>query len=338
MAAWSVVAVVVGSILIFGRDILVPLAVAFIIWHLINALSRSYRRLRVGGWQLPDNLCLGMALLTIAAAIYIIVLIAAGNVAQVAEAAPSYQANIDKILPAMLKFFGLDGLPTVSQALSQIDVPALIRSLAGAITTLAGSVGLIAIYILFFILEQRSFDDKIAALFPDPNRADRIRGILADIESKIEAYLRIKTFVSLLTAALCYLVLWYFGVDYQGFWALVVFLFNFIPNVGSFLAVMFPVVLTLLQFADFLTTAIVLVLLSAVQLAIGNFVEPRLMGSQLNLSPLVIIISLAFWGSIWGLPGMFLCVPLTMIFTIVCAHFELTRPIAILLSGSGKID
>ncbi len=96
--------------------------------------------------------------------------------------------------------------------------------------------------------------------------------------------------------------------------------------------------LTLVQFPDTLGPFIVTIsVLSAIQFCIGSLIEPKLMGNRLNLSPIVILLSLGLWGSIWGIPGMFLCVPITVIIMIVCSYFPNTRPVAVLLSGNGQV-
>jgi predicted PurR-regulated permease PerM len=169
-------------------------------------------------------------------------------------------------------------------------------------------------------------------------RAQRTRLAIDRAVERIEIYIRVKTFVSALTAALSYAVMWLFEINYASFWALIIFLLNYIPNIGSILAVTFPTVLTLAQFADPVVTLTVGGILTALQFTIGNIVEPRLMGTSLNLSPFVIILSLAVWGSIWGVAGMFLCVPLTMILLILLSQFPQSRPIAVLLSGNGRLD
>jgi len=132
-------------------------------------------------------------------------------------------------------------------------------------------------------------------------------------------------------------VLHFVGVDFASFWAVLIFLLNFIPTIGSIIATAFPSVLTLVQFDTLGPFVITITILSAIQFCIGSLVEPKLMGNRLNLSPIVILLSLGLWGSIWGIPGMFLCVPITVILMIVCSYFPDTRPIAVLLSGNGKV-
>ena len=121
------------------------------------------------------------------------------------------------------------------------------------------------------------------------------------------------------------------------FWAVMVFFFYWIPTVGSILAIVAPAMLTLVQFDNLTPFLIVLLVFGTIQVVTANVIEPAIMGSTLNLSPLVVIVSLMVWGTIWGVVGMFLCVPITVVSLIVLAQFETTRPIAVLLSSDGRI-
>jgi len=133
------------------------------------------------------------------------------------------------------------------------------------------------------------------------------------------------------------MVLIFLGVDFALFWAFLIFLLNYIPTVGSIVAVIFPVTFSLLQFESWSIFTLLLIILTSVQLLYGNFLEPRLQGNKLNLSPLVIIFSLLFWGQMWGVVGMLLCVPIMVMINIVLSHIPATRGIAILLSEQGNI-
>ena len=134
-----------------------------------------------------------------------------------------------------------------------------------------------------------------------------------------------------------YGVLTLVGVDFALFWAFLIFLLNYIPTIGSIVATAFPALLTLVQFDGFTPFFIVLIGVLAIQVAIGSFLEPRLLGNTLNISPLVVILALALWGLLWGVVGMLLCVPITIILIIIFAQFPPTRPIAVFLSRNGEV-
>jgi predicted PurR-regulated permease PerM len=161
---------------------------------------------------------------------------------------------------------------------------------------------------------------------------------MADISESIRRYLLIKTIMSLLTAGVSYDVLNMIGVDFAETWTLLIFLLNYIPSIGSILGVIFPALLVLLQFDTLWQFFIIAVLLSSAQLIIGNVIEPTFMGRTLNLSPFVVIASLAFWSIIWGPVGAFLSVPLTTTLVIACSHVPSFRWIAVLLSADGQIS
>ena len=128
------------------------------------------------------------------------------------------------------------------------------------------------------------------------------------------------------------------GVNFSEFWGLLAFILNFIPYVGSLAAIVLPSVIALVQYGDFSVLAAVLIGLSIIQLACSSILEPRLLGDRLNISPIFIICNLAMWGLIWGVPGMFLSIPILSMAIITLAQFEKTRPLAVLLSKTGDIN
>ncbi len=128
------------------------------------------------------------------------------------------------------------------------------------------------------------------------------------------------------------------GLDFAEFWALLIFFLNYIPNIGAIVATAFPSLLALIQFQNWLPFIIITSALTTIQFIVGNLIEPRYLGKSLNLSPLVMLIALAVWGAIWGVIGMFLAVPITVMMIIIFAHFEKTRGLAILLSQDGLIN
>jgi len=157
------------------------------------------------------------------------------------------------------------------------------------------------------------------------------------IDRDIRVYIRIKTTLAVATAAFAYTVMAWVGVDFAAFWAVMVFFFYYIPTVGSILAIAAPAVLALVQFDHLTPFLIVLLVFGTIRIVTANVIEPTIMGRTLNLSPLVVIVSLVVWGTIWGVVGMFLCVPIMVVALIVLAQFETTRPLAVLLSADGRI-
>jgi AI-2 transport protein TqsA len=336
-AGYAIIASVTIALLYYGSAFLIPLAVAILIWHLINALAGFYHHLRAGRRRLPGWVCYIAALMTIFGALTIMVELIMENVAQVSQAAPGYEANLRDLLTSMYDMVGLKTAPSFAQIVEQISVGGIVTSVAGTLGGVAGSAGIVVVYVVFLVVEQRVFERKLHALVPEPDRAKRLRNLLGRIARQIEGYLWVKTLTSLLTGVVSFTIMWLVGVDFAEFWALVIFLLNYIPIIGALLGVIFPSLLALVQFETLGPFLITSIALSATQFVVGNLIEPRLMGSRLNLSPLVIILSLAFWGTIWGVVGMILCIPIMVILMIICGHFAPTRPLAIMLSSDGQV-
>ncbi len=324
-------------IMVVGRDLIVPFLISVVIWHLINTLTDYYHKINIKNIRIPKPICFIAALITMFVALYLVVDMIGNNIANVKAAAPLYQENLLKLSERIYGLLGIEEQPNLTQLISQIDFRPFISNIAGTMAGIAGNAGLILIYVLFIFLEQASFRTKLNALLDGSKHSETVHEIISTVSRKIETYVAIKTFVSLLTGGACYIVLILNDVDYASFWAFIIFLLNYIPTVGSMLAVAFPALLSLVQFPTFTPFVIILTSLGCIQILIGNILEPRLMGNSLNLSPLVVMLSLAIWGSIWGIAGMFLSVPFTFILMIVFSEFPKTKPFAIALSQNGKI-
>jgi AI-2 transport protein TqsA len=324
--------------LVEGRELLIPITVAVVIWYLLNALANFFDRIPRIGERIPHWITLLGAVVIVMIAIALVVELISDNITQVRAAAPGYQENLEKLVQRMSKLVGFMSPPDLTRVLEEINVRTLVGALASTVANFAGSLGIVLVYVLFLVIEQGSFEKKINALFPDAEKREEVRGLLHRMQQQIQSYVAIKTLASALTGMISYAILVIVGVDFAAFWAFVIFLLNYIPTIGSLLGILLPTLLAVVQFASPAPVLAVLIGGGATQFVIGNIVEPKLMGTSLNISPLVVLISLAVWGSIWGLAGMFLSVPLTMIAMIVFSHFRPTRPIAILLSGNGEIE
>jgi len=190
----------------------------------------------------------------------------------------------------------------------------------------------VALYLLFLLLEGSRFPDRVRRAYP-PERAEEILDIAGQVSAAIISYLRAKVKSSLVLAIPVGVVLWVVGVKFALLWAILTFLCNFIPYIGSVIAYTLPVGFAFLFYGlrwEPITAAILLLL---IHVGSASVLEPLIIGNAVGLSPLVILASLALWGLLWGLPGMFLAVPLTVVATIVMDHFDATRPISRLLKG-----
>lgn len=328
--------IAVFYVLVIGKAFLVPLAVAVMVWYVINALSRTYARLLP--WVSEKNWITTLAsLISIGLFIFFAIEMVQNNIVDVQKKIPDYKTNFESFAHSLSTTFERFPLPDVTNVLDSIEVAPVISSLAGTFTSMISNTFLVLIYVLFLMLEQSTFTKKIRAIFPDSTQRESVMSILSHAQEDIQTYLWIKTTTSTITGLVSYAILFMVGVDFAGFWAFTIFLLNYIPTVGSIIATLFPAVLALLQFETLYQFVVVLFGVGIVQVLVGNFLEPRLMGNSLNVSPFVVMLSLTLWGSIWGVAGMFLSVPITVMMLIVFAHFQRTRYLAIMLSGDGSL-
>ena len=337
--ATAILVVLVFYLLYIGKDLLLPLVIAIALWYMINTLARAFNRIGLGKFQIPMTACLAASFLTFISLIAALINFLSSVVDDVLEVTPVYQENLTARLEG-LSFIDISEFE--GQSFSQlitgwVDLPSYAASIAASLTGILASGGLILIYIGFLFLEQGYFTSKISALVANPDKEQDVQKIIGRIRDDIQKYISIKMFTSALTGTLSYIFLRIVDVDFAGVWGLLIFLLNFIPTVGSIIATIFPAMIALAQSDGYTLFIIVLAGIGACQVCIGNILEPRLMGSSFNLSPIVILLNLALWGYIWQIPGMFLCVPFLIIITIILSHFPQTRPIAVLLSSDGRL-
>ena len=261
------------------------------------------------------------------------------SIANLSTSYSKYEPNIDSIIKKLDTYFHIDIIKSVKSVIGDFKYGSVLGNIANGISSLLGDTFMIIIYALFIFLEESSFKKKLVKIFEGKtNNYNNMQSILGKIEFSISNYLRLKTYVSLLTGILSYIVLLLVGVDSAPFWAFLIFLLNYIPTIGSLIATVFPAIFSLIQFGEFTPFLIVLTAVGSVQVIVGNLIEPKLFGKSLNLSPLVTILSLAIWGKIWGVTGMILSVPITVIMIIIFSQFEKTKSVAIFLSENGDID
>lgn len=324
-------------VLIVGKNLLIPLVLALFIWYLINILTETVQKLpKVGQW-LPRGAAFAVAILAILGALGLFVTLVSNNVAQIVEVAPIYQQNLERLAARVYASLGIAEPPTLAKLSEKIDFAMILSRVAAALGGLIGNAGLIAGYLIFLFVEQQFFEPKLRALVPELERRNRVVRLIEQIEADVRTYVGLKTLSSLASAVLGYAAMAWVGLDFAAFWAIMIFILHFIPNIGFLLSTALPALLALVQFDTLQPFLIVLIGVAGSQLVIANFLEPKLMGHSLNLSPLVLILSLVLWGTLWGISGMFLCVPIMVVAMIILAHFPQTRPLAILLSVDGRI-
>jgi predicted PurR-regulated permease PerM len=336
-ALWAIVVAATMYLLVAGRGLLLPFVLGIVLWYMVDALADAFEQPRLAGFRLPRPLALLAAVCIIGGLLWVVGRTIGANVTAVVAAAPNYERRLQILINEGARMIGVEQAPTLSELFDRISLADTLSSIATAAASVVSVAGIVLIYAGFLFVEQVRFRRKLAVMLGSGEQQARVQGVLDQIDRDIRVYIRIKTTLAVVTSMLAYAVMASVGVDFAGFWAVMVFFFYYIPTVGSILAIAAPAVLTLVQFDHLTPFLIVLFVFGTIQVVTANVIEPAIMGRTLNLSPLVVIVSLMVWGTMWGVVGMFLCVPIMVVGLIVLAQFETTRPIAVLLSADGRI-
>ncbi len=325
-----------------GRSIFIPLLVATFMWYLINAISAYYRKVfpfnktRDGRYPIPTRIfdwASGiLAAATIGGAIYLFITQIRPMSEELIAALPAMQSKIltlGEYLSAKIGVkFDASLIPNISKVATNVGISA---------ASIATTIGMIIVYMLFMFVEQSTFNRKFASMFPNKRQSKKMRYIISSIDTNMKKYLFVKTFISAVTGVLSYIWLRSLGLEFAGVWAFIVFITSYIPTIGAIVACSLPILYSLINAPTLQQPILVAAGLIALQIIFGNILEPKLTGKTLNLSTLAILINLVFWGMLWGIAGMFFSVPLLVATFIITAQFDSTRWIAVLLSADGKI-
>jgi AI-2 transport protein TqsA len=320
-------------VLYIWKSILIPFIVAILFSFAIIGLSNFYKKLKI--WNF---LAFILSILTYIVIFWFIWKMIGSNIEDLIRILPDYQSKILSIFSLVFEFLPIPESMSVDFIFQKLDLQYIMTSVISAVTSIFSKAGIILFYVMFILLEYRFFKGKLNLMISDPIRKKRIFDIIEKIKVDVKSYFVIKTLVSFVTASLSYIVMRGFWLDLAVFWAFLIFVLNFIPSIGSVIAVSFPALLSLIQFDTYYTFVFLTPCLVWIQVLMWNIIEPKFIGNRLNLSPLVIILSLGFWGAIWWVVGMLLSVPLMVIINIILAKIPSTRSIAILLSEKWELD
>ena len=337
VASFFITAFAIIFSLIYGRDFLMPLIFAFLIWFLVREIKALMCKINFIKNKFPNWLSNIIASAIIFSILFVIESILESSIRSISESYQLYEDNIGLIANKINIKFNIDILSILKDYSMDFDFGSILGAILSSLTDMLGNTFLIIIYALFIFIEESNFQYKLKAVFSTEEKYNQTADILSEIETSVSKYIGMKTIVSIITGTLSYIVLYFVKIDSPLFWAFLIFLLNYIPAVGSLIATIFPALFSLIQFAEFTPFLIILILVGGIQTIIGNIVEPKVMGNTLNLSSLVTLLSLSFWGSIWGVTGMLLSVPIMVIIVIVFSKFPKTKGIAIMLSDKGEV-
>lgn len=322
----------------FGQNLMVPFVFAVLLWFIVRELKALLNRIPFVAKRFPSWLKTLITSVIILGTLGAISRIITSSIQKLAASYDKYEKNVDLLISKANQLLSVDLMDFLNTHAGDLNFGGILSSIFSSVADLLGSTFIILIYFIFIFLEESNFGPKLKKIFAKEQQFKSVSEVLGRVEKAIAKYLGLKAFISLITGILSYVVLLIIGIDSPAFWAFLIFLLNFIPTIGSLVATVFPSIFCLLQFGEFGPGVLVLVLVGSVQVLVGNVLEPRLMGNSMNVSALVTILALSFWGAIWGVTGMILSIPITVIMIIVFSQFPATQAIAIMLSEKGEIE
>lgn len=329
LAAASVVIILAG--LRAAAPFLVPLMLAVFLTVINLPVLAWLRRLRV-----PSPLAVLLVVLFTFGLLGLIGWVGTESLSDIRASLPEYARRLEQVESAIvgtLREFGIDVPPGLYADFAAPDrIVGLASGVVVEAAALVSSAFVVLLYTIFMLAEAAGFPRKLRAAI---GRTDADLGQLAEVVGDIQRYLAIKTAISLATGLLVGLWLWGLGVDFALLWGLVAFVLNYVPNVGSVVASIPGVLFALLQFGPGVA-AIAAAGYLVVNFLLGNLLEPHVMGRGFGLSTLIVVISLVFWGWLWGPIGMLLSVPLTIIVRIAIEYVDDLRWLAVLLGSSAE--
>lgn len=256
---------------------------------------------------------------------------------------PKYEERFGKIYSDVVVMLNLS--PQEIESINKsMDVKKLLvdgsltSTITGVFSSITGIIGnyvLIIFYLIFLLSEAKNIQSRVKVAFSE-EKEKTINNTINSIYNDLRKYMAGKAFLSFLQSVTIGVFLWICGVDFFMIWAFMFFFSDFIPNIGSLIVTVLVAVTMLLQFDGILLPIIVIAVLIVIQNVKGNIIEPKVFGERLDLSPLLLLFSLIFWGYIWGIVGMILSVPIMSMIKITLMNIPQTRPYAILMSNKAK--
>lgn len=324
-----------GFVLHQLRSIFKPLSIAIFLSFVFEPLVNFLTEIKI-----PKFFAFLISLIVIFGILFLLGLIIYSSIDSFTQEFPKYQVKFVSLYQNILETLKIshDRLRTYIERINLADIwknlslTSFLTSTVGSFISFLTNLFLVLLFTIYIVLGKEHLMSKVEKAFPT-KRAGSIYQIIKNINTGMRKYLLAKTMISLSTGILVTIILLIFGVDFAFVWGLLTFLLNFIPNIGSVIATIPPIFVAFFQYGSIFPALWVAILLTATQTTMGNMVEPRLMGKSLNLSPLVVIISLIFWGFIWGPVGMVLAVPISSAIQIICANINSLKPISVFMGG-----
>lgn len=321
------------AMLYFLRDILIPFVIAFVLAVLVRALVRFIRNRWAAAPAWAVVALAGLVVIVCAAGgLFILV---QGMVQIVAEG-PKLADRLDQIVMELGRSLHLREELHLKEIIGSVSVPQVAGSVLSGLQGFAAGLLLMIVYFGFMLAGSERISRKIDAVAGSSERAAAIKEVARRASTDIETYVWVQTITGLILTTSAVIVMLIVGLDNITFWAILFFLLTFIPNIGITVGSILPSLFALVQFPTYWPALTIFAVTQVTATIVGNLIYPRMQAETQNIDPVVTLLALAFWTVLWGIPGAFLAVPLTLMCMMVFAQFPDTKWVAALLSNDGN--
>lgn len=324
------VAIMLCGVLYLTSSIVLPFMVALFLAYLLDPLVRGLR-----AWHVPLGLAVCCALLVAFVCCAALGLLCYASAQSFVQEYPRYEKKLSALVATLVSH--LEATPLAwqlsdwSKELSSASVIRAVLASMGTFVTFLGHLLLVLLFMIFILVGQQRLPARIHRAFGE-EQAQRLTRMLEHITRQVQTYLGTKTLLSAMTGVLVTLCLLVLQVDFALLWGALAFAMHFIPHLGAAMATLPPLVVALLKFDTVMPAVWVVVCITVIHIAVGMCLEPRMMGKSLHISPLLVLLSLLFWGWLWGIVGTILAVPIMATIQIVCDNIPSLRFVSALTS------
>lgn len=319
-----------GLLLRLAKPVFFPFFLAIFFYFILSPLLAALMRLKI-----PKVPAVALIIVSAFLLLYLLGVLFYNSARAFAASLPDYTESLNSVFSAITEKFHLSRFnwdPWLwSKTLDAGKVANFFLRSMNQVFSFFSTFVLIFVFLVFMLSGRGKLKSKVDRAFSH-TRAAQINQIVEKIDRQVQKYLIIKTGISLLSGTVSMLVLLAFGVDFALLFGFLTFLLNFIPSLGSITSFGLATIVAAVQYGSIFPAVWMLLVLIGQDALIANVLEPKLMGKGLDLSPLVVLFSLFFWGWLWGIPGMILAVPLMAVIKIVCANIPALMPVAAIMS------
>jgi AI-2 transport protein TqsA len=319
-----IAAVCITMALIYTKSILIPLVISVFIYTMMAPIIR-YMRFK---FRVPRWLAVVAASVLVIGPLVLLIIFLINSVANFVQVAGTYQEKLVQSFNWLVNFTKGYNLPlpedafdlhNIASMISGQQVSNFLRGFGGVTMQIFSYSTLIFLFVFFFLIGS--------------GRSASASGVIKEVQNRISVYLFVHIIISLATGFFCAIVYFSIGLELAVMFAVLTVLLNFIPSVGSIIAVLLPLPIALIQFGLGAEFWVVLAIPSFIQFGLGSILEPKLLGHGLDLHPVAIVGSLVFWSLVWGVPGAFLALPITSAVRLILSKLEPTQAFAEILAG-----